>query len=242
MPAAFRALWFPRRGNSPEEYEDAFAADEQAERYALADGASESPFARLWAGMLVDDFVRHDRDPAEWTASLPPLQDRFDADVRGRPLPWYGEVQREQGAFATMLGLVVRDCGHPTPSWQAVAVGDTCLFHTRGTEMIRAFPLDRAEQFSNVPRLVGSRPSPETSWENRVLNDRRGGLRGDRLWLLTDALAHWCLAEHEAGRNPWTEMESFLHTEDERFACWTEELRDTRGLTNDDVTLLCIQL
>ena len=24
---------------------------------------------------------------------------------------------------------------------------------------------------------------------------------------MTDALAHWCLVEAEAGRNPWTELE-----------------------------------
>jgi len=244
MAAAFHAYWLPRRGNSPEEYEDAFDADEGAGRYALADGATESSFARLWGGMLVQDFVRDDRDPADWAASLPRLQRRFDDDVRARTLPWYGEAQREQGAFATLLGVVVTASAETAPRWQAVAVGDCCLFHTRRAELLRAFPLERAGQFSNVPDLVGSRASPDPSRENRGVQTQGGALSGDRLWMMTDALAHWCLLEREAGRNPWQELQQFLaprETEDS-FASWIEELGDTRELTNDDVTLLTIDL
>jgi hypothetical protein len=41
-------------GNRPDEYEDAFAGNPKVGRFAVADGASESSFAALWAKLLVD--------------------------------------------------------------------------------------------------------------------------------------------------------------------------------------------
>lgn len=245
MASDFRAFWLARRGNSPEEYEDAFAADVAAGRYAVADGATESSFADLWARMLVDQFVQNaECDLGEWTGSLPALQERWYADVRGRPLPWYAEAQLEEGAFAAFLGLVLTaspDSGH---LWQAVAVGDSCLFHIRGADLLGAFPLDESGQFDNFPTLVGSHTSPEVIREKRTLRTQGSGLPDDEIWMMTDALAQWCLKEHELGRNPWAEIHSLLAPSEtkDRFTSWVEELRDTRQLHNDDVTLLAVKL
>ena len=57
MAVGSRTFWLPRRGNNPDEYEDAFALDDASGRYALADGASEGCFTGLWARLLVEDFV-----------------------------------------------------------------------------------------------------------------------------------------------------------------------------------------
>ncbi len=62
-------------------------------------------------------------------------------------------------------GTAVNSCAAPASEsrpvesmrFSAVAVGDACLFHTRGGAMLRAFPLERAEQFNNAPNLVGAR-------------------------------------------------------------------------------------
>lgn len=243
----FRGFWLPRRGNSPEEYEDAFADNVPAGRYALADGASESPFAAEWAKLLVEDFVAGfvedtDRDPGDWTESLDVLQERLDVDLRSRQLPWFAQEKLELGAFATFLGVVLMDSADETFRWQAVAVGDSCLFHTRDTALLKAFPLDRSIEFNNSPQLVASRMSPKTDWRKRSLRTSGSGTSGDRLWMMTDALAQWCLKEHERGRNPWGEMESRFTTAEPElpFAAWIEGLRDMRGLANDDVTLMAI--
>ena len=66
--------------------------------------------------------------------------------------------------------------------WQAVAVGDTCLFHTREGAMLRVFPLQRAEQFNNAPNLVGARMSLEQIHKKRASWTDGMGHRGDRLW------------------------------------------------------------
>src|SRR6266404_6244133 len=52
MALSWHAFAVPKRGNSTEEYEDAFAANPNAGRFAIADGASESSFASLWAKLL----------------------------------------------------------------------------------------------------------------------------------------------------------------------------------------------
>jgi len=245
MSKGAHTFWLPRRGNSPAEYEDAFAADEAAGRYAVADGATESCFAGLWARLLVEEFAHQAAgDVAQWPASVPALQQRWDADVRGRTLPWYAEPGVERGASATFLGIVLTATREASSQWQAVAVGDTCLLHTRGAALLRAFPLEHSQQFNNFPRLVGSRMSVEDICGRQHLWADGQGRPADRLWMLTDALAQCCLAEHEAGGNPWAELESLLAAPDagERFTAWIEGLRDTGRLHNDDVTLLAIPL
>ena len=327
MSVIAHTFWLPRRGNSPAEYEDAWASNAASGRYAVADGASEGCFTGLWARLLVEDFVaRVDPGLESWPTSLSAFQSQWDADVRGRNLPYHAEPWVRRGAFAAFLGIVLSDHARPVgnalrgvpygaesapsrnategvpysrdtcPSivqensplppaahdrmgegqgvrayhWQAIAVGDTCLFHTRGAALLRAFPLDDSQQFSNAPKLVGARtPAEEVLNRCLVWPDGRGQ-PGDRLWLMTDALAQWCLAAHEAGGNPWAELDTLLPSpargrgaatkspgegmlpspacgsgaggEGSVFADWIEGLRSTRGLRNDDVTLLAIVL
>jgi hypothetical protein len=250
MSTLSHRLWAPCRGLRPDEYEDASAADPQTGRFALADGATETFSAALWARLLVDDFVE-DASGAldDWRTRLPKLQDQWYATVWPPVslLPvqrqWAVEERVKQGAFATFLGVVLTYSGE-IPQWEAVAVGDACLFHTRGSTLFSAFPLDQSGKFNNTPPLLGSRMPLERIRKIDPLRIQASGLAGDRLWMMTDALAKWCLSEHEQGGDPWQEIDSLLsHPEPEsRFAAWIEELRSSRSLYNDDVTLLLISL
>ena len=272
MPIGSHAFWLPRKGHSPAEYEDAFAVDDGTGRYAVADGASEGCFTDLWARFLVEDFVHQANGIEQWFASLPAIQQRWDADVRARRIPWHAAPGVEQGAYAAFLGFLlensplspareehgarVTDSPHPLGEgqgvrayhWQAVAIGDTCLFHTRDGLLLRAFPLAESKQFGNAPKLVGARMSSRQIQEKQRLWTDGVGQPGDRLWAMTDALARWCLVEHEANRNPWLALESFIDLpsgrgaggEGNSFPAWIAGLRDSGNLHNDDVTLLAI--
>jgi len=245
MGTHYSAFWLPRRGNQPEEYEDAFAADAAAGRFAVADGASESGFAGPWARLLAEAFVGQPRlEPDHWTDALSALQQQWQTAVGSRPLPWYAKAKFRQGAFATFLGVTLGAAADGAPQWRAVAVGDTCLFHSRGATLLKAFPLEQSSQFNNYPRLVGSRALPDHVRQKLSLYARCGGQPDDRLWLMTDALAQWCLAEHEAGQNPWDELESLRAAAEpeQRFAVWIAALREAGRLHNDDVTLLAVNL
>jgi hypothetical protein len=238
MTQSQQVFWLPKRGNTPEEYEDAFAADPALGRYAVADGATESSFAREWAGLLVDEFVQAGD---AWLARLPDVQKRWLAGLPPAPYPWYAEAKVQEGAFATFLGLTV--CRSPDGSycdWQAVAIGDSCLFHSRGDELLAAFPLERSEAFTSVPRLLGSRTAAASDREKHIVRRQGQAQAGDRLWLMTDALAQCCLRDHEQGRHPWRQVESLLAIPqaDQHFATWIEGLRNERRLRDDDVTLM----
>jgi hypothetical protein len=211
----FREFRLPRRGHRADECEDASLGASDRGRFAVADGASESFLGGLWARLLVEDFVRSDELRLDWLSWLPPLQARWaeqasppekQANGSAGSLPWYLESRLlQQGAFATFLGLVVDG-----PNWYALALGDTCLFQVRGGRLELAFPLTHAGDFHSSPWLIGSRQSPAgvpCQQSVRLEGDWRSG---DRLWLMTDALAQWFLKEHEAGGKPWEALEELL--------------------------------
>jgi Protein phosphatase 2C len=235
-PLPWRALRTPKRGHTDAEYEDAWAANPQAGRFAVADGASETSYAELWARFLAESFVAA-RQPWETQDWLSGPRQRWSAAVDGLDLPWYGEMKREQGAFATLLGLAVRSpAPHQPGRWRALAVGDSCLVRCRNGQRPRSFPLSKSAEFGNQPRLLGSRPglTPAPALAS-------GSCRpGDRLFLMTDALAQWFLLRCEKHRRPWNHFQRLLAEPDEAFAAWIEKRRDHDDLRNDDVTLLAI--
>ncbi len=94
---------------------------------------------------------------------MPGPRRRWAAEVMGLELPWYAEAKREQGAFATFLGVQVRrpSPGRPAMTWRAVAVGDSCLLRLRrGGGLLRSFPMQKSTDFGNQPRLIGSHGGP----------------------------------------------------------------------------------
>jgi hypothetical protein len=226
----------PKHGSAREEYEDACAGNPSLGRFAVADGATESSYAGLWARMLVEEFVSTPSlEPSAWATWLPQIQTHWELAVGHQPLPWYAEIKRQQGAFATFLGVVVQP-----PRWQALAVGDSCLFHVRGRALCEAFPVTCSEDFSNTPWLIGSRGFTADMMGERELRREGEFQRGDRLWLMTDALAQWFLQLTEAGHQPWDLLEPLLAMPDAAgsFRAWIAALRGAHQIRNDDVTLM----
>jgi len=240
MAMHFRAFGHHKRGNSAEEYEDAFAADPPSGRFAIADGASETSFAALWAKLLVEKFIRAPLADAKlWEEWLTPLQALWARQVNGQQLEWYAEEKAQQGAFATFMGIIVKQS-----RWQAIGVGDCCCFQIRGDKLFRAFPLSRSDQFTNNPGLLGSRTGPTRMGEKQQFQAVGDWKSSDRLLLMTDALAQWFLTQSEKGKKPWEAVRPLLEQPitKQAFAAWIEKLRDKEGLRNDDVTLLALKL
>jgi hypothetical protein len=231
-----RAFSLPRQGHGLDEYEDAVAADAGRGRFAVADGASESGFAAVWARLLVAEFVRAEGGD-DW-AWLAPLQRRWADEVGAAPLAWYAETKFQQGAYATFLGLMLGP-----ERWRALAVGDSCLFHVRDGRLCRAFPLTSAAEFGATPCLVGSRHLDPEAVERKAQRAEGEWRPGDALWLMTDALAHWCLAHAEHLTGPWAELDRLAEggATDDDFAAWVQQLRAERRLRNDDVTALLVR-
>ena len=249
-----RAFCVPRKGFGLDDCLDAVADNTASGRFAIADGASEGgPESGLWARLLVKDFVRADGVTDPWPETLPPLQARWRTEVgRGAApteVPWFVAEHaraRDNDAFATFLGLAMQAAPGPnTPwRWQALAVGDTCLFQVRSGVLIERFPIDEVTKFNTTPWLVGSHTTPE-----EVRRDRGRILDGenwpnDRIWMMTDALAEWFLLRWEVDEKPWEELEPFLNpmVVPESFDDWIADLRRLGQIRNDDVTLAAVWL
>jgi hypothetical protein len=236
-------LW--KDGHAAVEYEDAGAGDSAAGRFAIADGAAEASFAALWARLLVESFIAAQGEPWRGLAWMGPARQKWAAQVDMRPLPWYAQAKRELGAFAAFLGLAFLP-RTPTreASWYALAVGDCCIFHTRGGRLARAYPLARSGEFGNRPRLLCSRTLDAEEPEDRHEPAHGSWQREDCFLLMTDALAQWFLLRTEQGGDPLAEirgLQAEMSPED-AFPGWVRERRDHSQLRDDDVTLIVVDV
>lgn len=234
-------------------------------RVAVADGATESLASGTWADILVRAYgtsrartVTYEhlacvatRRWQRWRASYVARSERQGG------LPWFVEDGLQRGAFAALVGLTLvdgrrddlthaagLDIASPEPAfagsadgtWQALAVGDSCLFQVRDDRLIVAFPLTVSTTFDMRPALLSSNQASNARLRERAATAGGSWCSGDRFYLMTDALAAWFLREHEAGHQPWRQVEALGR--DLAFARWVDRLRTMRDLHNDDVTLL----
>ena len=156
-------------------------------------------------------------------------------------IPWHGEAKARAGAFATLLGLAIGSAPDDSGrlSWQAMAVGDSCLFVVRDGRLRLSFPLEDPAEFDNNPALVCSNPDNAGGLWESVRRSSGECAPGDLLILATDALACWLLAEHAAGERPW---ETLLALDPPAWAGWVGERRRNGSMRNDDTTLVIIEV
>lgn len=246
MQIRSQVVWLPKAGCALEEYEDAFwpaeSVDQSAGAYsfAVADGATEASFSGLWAQLLVRGWCRGWLSEKTLRRRLPWLQQEWLRVVGGRPLPWYAEMKLAEGAFAALLGLRLRANGEDFGSWSAMTVGDCLLLQVREEKLLVSFPYTDHTLFGICPRLIGSRPELlDKAADARVF---AGGewKSGDLFYLMTDALAAWVLSNAQALEHPWAILDSAMG--EGNFAGLVSQLRESRQIRNDDVTVIRVQL
>jgi hypothetical protein len=118
-----------------------------------------------------------------------------------------------------------------TNTWTACSVGDVCVFQVRSDNLHRAFPIERARDFSDRPNLLSTEGAKATF--PAIVRCEGTYQSGDRFLLATDALSAYILAEVEAGRKPWNEF-----PKESEFGAYLKQRRDGERLKNDDVTLV----
>ncbi|HEV2705907.1 MAG TPA: protein phosphatase 2C domain-containing protein [Pyrinomonadaceae bacterium] len=239
-----------KAGNAATEYEDAYdfgwspATSAPVFRCAVADGATEASFSALWATKLVRAYCNGTlSSSASLATALQGLQEEWLAQVGSSPsVQWYVEEKLRHGAFSSLVGLTLeRGAGLGGGAWQAVAVGDSCLFQLRGDELLVRFPLARADEFNNRPFLLSSNPAGNGALIENT-NTFGGDWRaGDIFYLMTDALAQWFLQEYERGERPWHTLARMEDDgREEAFADFVSARRAAQTLRNDDVTMLTV--
>lgn len=223
-----------KRGRDAAENEDSCGFDNVTGRYAVADGASTSARAEVWSSLLVRSFVADQMDPLK-PAVLAALRKEWYAQVAiGRQLPWYAMAKLQHGADATFLGLRL---DRAELAYDAMMVGDSCLFHLRRHQVLFAGPLGHPDDFSRFPQLISSRPDAEVP--NPVMYSGDYEL-GDLFVLATDAVARFLLDVYvRYGR-----MSIAVELGRDRccFARKVVRLRQRGLMANDDATMCLVRV
>jgi hypothetical protein len=237
----------PKAGNTVEEYEDAFwpllpveETDTQFS-FAVADGATETSYSKVWAMLLVEAYCAGQLEGTSFDESLTGLQAKWKEVVTAQPLPWYAEEKIRAGAFSSLLGFTIRQANSKkrgAGTWEAIAVGDSCLFQIRDSELINSFPMENSAQFNNRPALLSSNASSNEHLTEYTFNKEGEWKAGDLFYLVTDALACWFLKDIEEGGKPWV----IKRSTQESFEDWITRLRNEGVIRNDDVTMFRVEL
>ena len=154
-------------------------------------------------------------------------------------VPWYVTEKREQGAFATVLGLAIFfpvNDEHRSGRILAASIGDCGLFrfdapisYADGLSAKWAWPHDDPDAFTYRPELVSSRQSAAGSGaQMQFLEDEWAP--GDVFVLATDAVAAWLLREQPP-----------LPTTDADARAWLQGAQADGRLRNDDSTLVILR-
>jgi hypothetical protein len=165
----------------------------------------------------------------------------MDGTGRGGPLPWYAEEKLRSGAFSSLLGLTIR-CNSSAENivavtWEAMAIGDSCLFQVSNDNLVAAFPLDHSDDFNSRPILLSTNPADNEYLSEHIIFSEGTVEAGDTLYLMTDALACWFLKDSEQGGKPW----EIKRSSQEDFERWIAKLRKDKLIRNDDVTMLRVE-
>jgi hypothetical protein len=242
----WRALWMPKRGNDEREWEDGYAADEAGGILAVADGAGDGIFSKLWADLLLNSFVAQPVALDDLAAVEPWIlakrREWFEA-IRYPEQRWsiQMKIDRSCGA-ATFLGFRLDpappdgETNKGTTGWTAWVVGDICLFHIRDGQLIASFPIGASADFNTTPQLYQSKAMRATP--QAVVTG--GELRPDDLIVFaTDATAQRLLAEVESGTPP--DWGRFWDLDQESWRREIEAIRDQNAMVNDDCTLVMLR-
>lgn len=261
----------PKRGNSPDEYEDAWctsppiSADAgeiagESIRVSVADGASESPFAARWAHMLVDVFssaplaaLQNVTDVLEVLDAIgtywPRVMESYTASrtLSGRPLKWYEERAISRGAFATLLAADLTLPVSPT---------SRAPHHDEGYWYAVSIGDTCMFQIRDDNLLVAFPAMPSAEFGNNPA--LVGSNRSDREFLQAHTLMHSGSVAQGDDFFICTDALALWFTEQVEsgrkpwtvlrdlqaigFPEWLDDTRRTGDLRNDDVTLIHVDL
>jgi hypothetical protein len=241
-----RTFWLAKDAAHSEHYQDAFALDPIRGVAAIADGVSSSLFSSQWAKILTAGIVDgapevHDafglfdwlgRQRAQWSAS-----------VDTNNLAWHQRAKMQQGAQSTLLWVEFwppeQMSTAVTLKFRAFAIGDCCLLHARGSQMLRAFPIEHSALFENKPHVLTSiegKHDEQLAFE--MLEDYCQ--IGDVLVLCTDAIGAWALKALEDGATLlWRD---FWEMSPEDWAAYVARLREEQRMRYDDATLIILRI
>ena len=242
-----QTFWVAKDAEYANEYQDAFEIDAERGIVAIADGVASAIFCGPWARLLTRATVASPpnlSDGAEFQAWLSRYRATWLDEIDLSRITWNQRPKMVDGAMTTLLWIELApsaaEDGSPAGyRLRCFAIGDCCLFHLRGQDMLRSFPMETAAEFGLDPAVIGSidRKQDHLIEFQAIEDDCRPG---DLLVLCTDALAQWALSQWEAGEPVQWDRYWDLPEED-----WLEEvfaLRRATRMRYDDTTLVLLRV
>jgi hypothetical protein len=110
------------------------------------------------------------------------------------------------------------------------------MFHVRGGGLLESFP-PLADSLRRRPDLVSAAPGEAGVRKSPAVHDGTWAV-GDVFYLMTDALARWCLRRLPDGEQPWPTLDDLCRADPSVFTEWVRTEREGRRLQDDDITVL----
>lgn len=235
----------PKHGNEMSECEDAIGVNETRYRFVVADGATEAFDAGNWSRRLAQNWV--DRDglltATEFWQWLISQGEALTESWKGQQLSWYSEAKQRIGSFAAFVGVEI-DFDGSSPHWTAIALGDSCLIHARGDELIDSFPISNSTLFGSSPILAPSAAATNSHASNEIAVTSGRLDPGDQVFLMSDAIASWYLMLTEQGDSATKSQfcELLGDPNQQRLEEFLELQRTSGRLKNDDIAIIRLTL
>lgn len=237
-----RPVIVPSSTKTVDECEDAFATNGNLARAAVADGATWSVNSGQWATLLTRSFcsgtdARNADSFVDWVDDLAGrMTEDLARQANSGEDHWWSEESAARGSAAAFLGIELTEGEEGRVLFQALAVGDCCLFHVRGDSLLRSWPLTAVEEFNSSPVLIESTNSTSPS---EVLRMRGEARSGDYLLLASDAVAQWLLGLAAAEPDRISTVVGIDQGNWEELIDW---LRNHGSIVDDDCTLMTVQV
>ena len=228
------AATVPKDLQYPESNEDAYAWDENTQRAAVFDGATESFAAERWVALVRTQWLSgHPR----W---LQRAREEYDRDIEGLNLSWAQLEAAERGSYTTLVSVESTSIG-----MKITTVGDSCIFLLEGAEIIACAPYVSQGEFFASPQALSTRAqdkSADPGAATEMVGDEylisSGLLVGRQLLLATDALSQWLMVS-----KPQERLERFLAALAEgNLGALVASERGSRQLKTDDTTALLLTI
>lgn len=220
----------PKRHADEGYNEDFSLVSKDGSAAAISDGAADSYDSRTLARLVCEDWVGQ---------SIPRIRlgkiiHGYESHFAGRAMGWADQGAFERGSFATALGIRISE-----EQIVCSAIGDSiCIFHA--VDRLVCFPISDVAQLKARPTLLSSNREHNRALDRGKISHLRWNARpGDRLLLMTDALAAWFLGSGDMMPALAT-LESFQ--DNETFQIFAGHQRDDGALKNDDTTLVHLEV
>ncbi|MEM2971502.1 MAG: hypothetical protein QW270_03670 [Candidatus Bathyarchaeia archaeon] len=254
MSVQLKSFYMQKLGNEPSDYEDSFYYDLNKGKFAIADGASECCFAKIWATLLTESFVKSDlslfsfknfssdvwRKVSHGFLSI--AQKEWVNKINWENLKWNVFEKAKKGAFASFLGLEIRKKRFKerySYKWRAIAVGDCCLLRVKSQKLVDSFPVTDSANFGSMPPMLSSISSSKALNEAKVYGKLGEIESGDMMILATDGITKWIMQESKINKQIFRDLVSLESSE---LNSYFERLIESGKMKNDDITVIILSL